>query len=303
MRLVFLLLFILSTVACASKKFRSDSLIKPQQFKSSQSKADPSGLLDLMSGEMPEKIEAPSEVTMLERPLAKFELPEGSGKTAKPFHFRVHTAFFDEDLKRVWAGGALYNQNTIYRSFLIYTDGGGRWFEAEPANDGVAFVYADKSPTNEFVAVESLYTEGSALSSFWSFVAPTGKWTEKQIQRTSKSGDVFKKNIGCCTEIVLDLDLNSKIWTMNLAGNEKSATFVSKTQGRTWKMQGKPGAFSLAKEKGLRQWLASPTDWTDEPGNPMILLEFSNREKPYQIPRYWAYELKSQSIRLKPLLK
>jgi hypothetical protein len=293
----------IAMTACATRKYRTEdpSAFRKTGLKQFQSKSDPSGLMDLMTGEIVEKIEAPSEMIVLQRPLAK--LDPRSLKLTKPLHFRVHTAYFDEELKRVWVGGALYNQNSIYRSLLIYSDGDGKWQEAEPTNPGVTFLFTEKSPTNELVAVESSYADGNALFAFWVFNSITGKWSEKQILRTGKKGDSFKKNIGCCSEIILDLNLAGKKWSMNLAGTEKSATFLSGNQGRSWNLQGKPGPFDLAKDRGIRQWMASPVDFADEPENSMILVEFANRDKPYQLPRYWNYQVNGASLRLKPLLK
>jgi hypothetical protein len=301
--LILLILTAVVTAACSTQKYRTDDprVFKKVGLKPFQSKSDPSGLIDLMTGEIVEKIEAPSEVIMLLRPLAKFD--PRILKLSKPLHFRVHTAYFDEELKRAWVGGALYSKNSIYRSLLLYSDGGGKWQEAEPANQGVTFLFAEKGPTNEFVVVESSYTEGNALYAFWNFNSVTGSWSEKRILRTGKSGDSFKKGIGCCSEIILDLGLSEKKWTLNLAGTERSATFVTKDQGRTWRIQGKPGSFSLAKDRGIRQWMASPVDFADEPENSMILIEFANRDKPYQLPRYWNYQISGGSVRLKPLIK
>lgn len=246
-------------------------------------------------------------VETIEQDLKEFNPKDvvDANDTAPQFNFQVNSALYNEKTGQVWVGGALYYQNMIYRSLLLSSDGHGYWSEEIPTSPGLSFVYL--TPGNDVrgvIAIESLYSGGSAIDKI--SVLSQGKkapmWVQTAIKRSAKGKDVFKEAIGCCTEMVQALTVkNEKEWTMDLAGNEKIATFKSKDGGVHWAIDGKAKDHNLAKEKEFRQWITTPNDALESPQERIVVLDFSNRSHRFALPRYWKWEIvKKDRIVLKP---
>lgn len=240
-------------------------------------------------------------VTTIDRPLTKFNPADVIEGPVKAFNFKVFTAVYDETHKKVWVGGALYFENVIYRSLLISSSGDGQWEEAEPANPGVANVYLAQTPTHNIINVESLYSGGSSLSSFWKFDVKKQKWSQARVGPAVEQ-NVFRKAIGCCTQIIMGMEFPQGKWKMKLAGDKMSANFISSSQGRNWAVQGKAETHALQEGQGFLQWRAEPNDRLDEPEKKIIELEFASKSIHLAIPRYWNTFVRGQKVTLSPVL-
>lgn len=240
-------------------------------------------------------------VTTIDRPLTKFNPSDVIEGPVKAFNFKVFTALYDEEQKRVWVGGALYFENVIYRSFLISSSGDGEWEEAEPANPGVANVYLAQTPIKNIVNVESIYSGGSSLSSFWKLDVKKQKWTQTSINPTTEQ-NVFRKAIGCCTQIMMNMEFPNGKWKMKLAGDKMAAQFISSSNGRNWAIQGKPEVHTLQQGQGFLQWRAEPNDRLDEPEKKIIEIEFASKSIHLAVPRYWNFIVRGQKVTLSPVL-